>query len=43
MKIEVAVPGSPTPNKLHGFCGHKAAMNQARQCRLVSVSWSRDR
>ena len=40
MKVEVAVLGSPVPNKPHGFCGRKATLNQSIsqflfQCRFT--------
>ena len=31
MKVEVAVLGSPVPNKPYGFCGRKATLNSGEK------------
>ena len=42
MKVEVAVLGSPSPYKPHGFCGRKANLNlstqELRNCVKVEVA-----
>ena len=41
MKVEVAVLGSPVPNKPYGFCGRKATLKELTRCRGMTVCFQK--